>query len=159
MENGNKIKNDLLGMPHGTAVHQLRKKIMFDMMQRLGEDICFRCGKKIENIDYFSVEHKTSWQSSENPKEAFFDLENISFSHLNCNISAGERKTSYPTRRGENHPMSKLTQKQVEEIRDRLKNRTEFNKISLDELAKEYNISQTQIRNIRDNKKWMIYKE
>jgi hypothetical protein len=159
MENGNKIKNDLLGMPHGTASHQLRKKIMFNMAQRLGEDICFRCGKKIENIDYFSVEHKIPWQSAENPKETFFDLTNITFSHLNCNCGAGEKKIPHPNGKGENHPMSKLTQKKVEEIRDRLKNRTEFNEISLDELAKEYNISQTQIRNIRDNKKWIIYKE
>lgn len=47
--------------------------------------------EKIENIRDLSVEHREPWQSAENPKESFFDLDNIEFSHLNCNILAGDR--------------------------------------------------------------------
>lgn len=78
-------------MSHGTASNQLRKMIMFQLIQETGKNICFQCGKKIERIEDLSIEHKNSWQLAKNPKETFFDLGNISFSHLNCNISAGYR--------------------------------------------------------------------
>ena len=87
MDASNKRKNDLLGMSHGSAVHQLRKRIMFAMIQRLDEDTCYRCGFKITNIKELSVEHKQPWQSAPNPIDAFFDLNNIAFSHLTCNVS------------------------------------------------------------------------
>ncbi len=96
MENNNITKNKLLGMSHGTAVHQLRKMIMFQMIQELGKDTCYRCGEKIENIDDLSIEHKIAWQSAKNPKETFFDLGNIAFSHLHCNIGIGRRMERSP---------------------------------------------------------------
>lgn len=99
-ENGNKNKDKLLGMPHGTASHQLRKMIMFQMIQELKRDICFRCGEKIENIEDLSIEHIVAWQQSENPKESFFDLKNISFSHLNCNIGIGKKMERQATIHG-----------------------------------------------------------
>lgn len=84
----NKEKNDQLGMNHSTARHHLVKKLMFSMAQRLGEDTCYQCGKKIEDVKHLSVEHKTPWLHSENPVETFFDLDNVTFSHLKCNIAA-----------------------------------------------------------------------
>ncbi len=39
----------------------------------------------------FSIEHKIPWQSAEDPKESFFDLDNIAFSHLKCNIKAASK--------------------------------------------------------------------
>lgn len=100
MENSNKKKDDLLGMPHGTASHQLRKMIMFQMIQELKRDICFRCGEKIENIEDLSIEHMDAWQQAKNPKESFFNLKNISFSHLNCNIAVGKKMERQPTIHG-----------------------------------------------------------
>ena len=88
MDNNNRRKNELLGMNHGTATHRLRKAIMFQMVKRLGEDICSRCGEKIENIDDLSIEHLRAWQLAEDPVIAFFDLNNVAFSHLRCNIKA-----------------------------------------------------------------------
>ena len=124
MDNNNKKKDDLLGIPHGTANHQLRKMILFKCVQKLGEDICYRCNRKIESIEDFSIEHKIAWQQSENPKETFFDLDNISFSHLNCNTAARERGVPHLTQRGENNSQSKLTCKQVKEIKQELEKGT-----------------------------------
>jgi hypothetical protein len=88
MDNTNKKKFEQLGEPIGTATNRLRKNIMFSLVQAMELDTCFRCGKKIENVENFSIEHKIAWMDSENPKELFFDLDNIAFSHLKCNIGA-----------------------------------------------------------------------
>ena len=84
----NEKKNTQLGMPIGTAGNRLRKEIMFKLLTKLNENICYRCGKKIESAEELSIEHKEPWLDSPNPKELFFDLENIAFSHLSCNIHA-----------------------------------------------------------------------
>jgi len=34
----------------------------------------------------FSIEHVIPWLDSEDPVKLFFDLDNISFSHLKCNV-------------------------------------------------------------------------
>lgn len=78
-------------MPLGTASHRLRKAIMFSLIQRCGLDRCHRCGSIIETEDEMSIEHVVSWQLSDDPIKMFFDLENISFSHYLCNVSAGVR--------------------------------------------------------------------
>lgn len=85
---GNEKKNEQLGMPFGTASGQLRKLILFDLLKKLNKNICFRCGEEISNIEELSIEHIVPWLDSDNPKELFFSLENISFSHLLCNIRA-----------------------------------------------------------------------
>lgn len=76
-------------MPFGTAANRLRKAILFDLVCRLGLDVCHHCEKKIEDIDNFSIEHKTPWLDSDDPVGLFFDMENIAFSHLKCNSVAG----------------------------------------------------------------------
>lgn len=82
-------------MNHSTASARLKKDLMFSMIKRLGEDYCFQCGAKIETVEELSVEHKTPWLHSEDPKGLFFDLDNIAFSHLSCN-SAAARKSKSP---------------------------------------------------------------
>lgn len=77
------IKSSQLGMNHSTARNRLVKSIMFDMMKRLGEDKCFKCGDAIQDIDHMSIEHKVPWLH--NDPELFWDLGNIAFSHLACN--------------------------------------------------------------------------
>lgn len=91
METQSQKRNRLLGEPYGTATSKLRKMLLFDMAKRLNEDKCFRCGVAIDSIEDFSIEHTVSWQGASNPKEAFFDIAKIAFSHLKCNSSAGLR--------------------------------------------------------------------
>ena len=81
-------KDELLGTSFGAACNKLRKAIMFSMAKRLGDTTCFRCGLNIDTVDDLSVEHKMSWQSSSDPVAAFFDLENVAFSHLKCNSTS-----------------------------------------------------------------------
>lgn len=85
------MKDTLLGQPHGTATNKLRKMVMFGLLQKLGQDLCYQCGLPIESVDDLSLDHKTSWQKADDPRAAFFDLENIAFSHLSCNIKAAEK--------------------------------------------------------------------
>ncbi len=76
-------KSAFLGMPHGTAVARLRKLILFQLVQKCNEDICFRCGDKIKSVEDLSIEHKEPWENIS--LELFWDLNNIAFSHLKCN--------------------------------------------------------------------------
>lgn len=54
----NKKKTEQLGMPFGTATNRLRKLVLFDILQRHSENICFHCGGKILTADNLSMEHK-----------------------------------------------------------------------------------------------------
>jgi len=86
-------KSAQLGMHHSTASAQLKKKILFDLLKKLGQNYCFQCGAEIESEEELSVEHKIPWLDSDDPKRLFFDLDNIAFSHLSCNISAARTPT------------------------------------------------------------------
>jgi len=57
--------------------------ILFDLVKRLDEDICFKCSERIETIDELSIEHKQPWEGVS--VELFWALDNIAFSHLRCN--------------------------------------------------------------------------
>ena len=91
--NSKKKKREQLGMDNSTASHKLRKLILFSLVQQTNQDICFRCQTKIETVEDISIEHKIPWLDSSNPVSIFFDLKNIAFSHLKCNI-ADRRKTN-----------------------------------------------------------------
>jgi hypothetical protein len=84
-------KNNQLGMHIGTASHRLVKDLLF---AHIKDTPCFQCGGKLSRQD-FSIEHKKPWLDSEDPIGLFFDLDNISFSHLSCNISAARRSKVY----------------------------------------------------------------
>jgi hypothetical protein len=94
MDDNNRKKHDQLGMPHGTAMAQLRKRVLFELLKRHGENICFQCGTVIETVDELSIEHKIPWLDSSSPKELFFEIENIAFSHLHCNVGAARHRES-----------------------------------------------------------------
>lgn len=79
----NNKKNQTLGMPHGTACGRLRKNILFHLLHKYSEDVCVRCGKKIETVDDLSIEHIKPWEGIS--AELFWDLSNIAFSHIRCN--------------------------------------------------------------------------
>jgi hypothetical protein len=79
----NQKKNQTLGMPHGTAMGRLRKNILFHLLGKYKENVCFRCGTLIELVKDLSIEHKKPWEGIS--AELFWDLENIAFSHIACN--------------------------------------------------------------------------
>lgn len=85
----NEKKNKQLGMAAGTVNARLRKLILFSLVQKTGQDICFRCGSRIETVNELSIEHKLPWLDVS--IELFWDLANIAFSHLSCNVGSGRR--------------------------------------------------------------------
>lgn len=88
MNEQTKRKNEILGMGFHKASYQLSRKILFSLLLELKRTKCYRCGDEILSVKELSIDHKKAWQSSENPFETFFNLDNISFSHRGCNAKA-----------------------------------------------------------------------
>lgn len=84
MRDSNARKSALLGMPHGTASYRLRKMILFNLLQKHGENVCFKCSQLIETEKELSIEHKQPWEGVS--VELFWSLDNIAFSHRSCNL-------------------------------------------------------------------------
>jgi hypothetical protein len=84
--NSNQRKDVMLGMPHGTANNRLRKNILFHLLKKHGENICNRCSKPIVLVEELSVEHIKPWEGVD--AQLFWDIDNIAFSHLRCNVSS-----------------------------------------------------------------------
>ncbi len=80
---------ELLGVSSSTATSRLRKSIIFALLRQTNKDVCYQCCETIESIEELSIEHVKPWLNDINGKELFFDLNNIAFSHLICNIKAG----------------------------------------------------------------------
>ena len=80
-------KQQQLGMNPSTASHRLVKDILFSLIK---DTPCFHCGEPLTR-ETFSIEHKAPWLNSDDPVGRFFDLDNISYSHLLCNTRAGGR--------------------------------------------------------------------
>lgn len=143
-------KKEQLGMPSGTATARLRKSILFQLVKETGRNICHQCGKVIETEEELSIEHKVPWLDSKDPVGLFFDLKNIAFSHLRCNIGACRHTKSSETQRvrAKNglHPKCPLTLKQANEIR------ALSSKLSGVELAKKYGVSKHTIYRILSGK-------
>jgi hypothetical protein len=74
-------------MPFGTACNKLRRMVMFHVLQRHKENVCFKCGKIILKLEDLTLEHKEAWQDV--GPELFWDLNNIAFSHRQCNLPKG----------------------------------------------------------------------
>jgi hypothetical protein len=87
MPDDNKKRSEILGMPFGTACYRLRKLLLFSLTQKLGENLCFRCGEVILTVEDFTIDHKEAWQNK--GTELFWDLSNIAFSHSHCNLPTG----------------------------------------------------------------------
>lgn len=84
-----------LGMNPSTARSRLIKDLLFNFVAQAGI-LCYRCNKELTK-ETFSIEHKEPWLNSDNPKEKYFDLNNISYSHQSCNSQASvdDRKKYY----------------------------------------------------------------
>jgi hypothetical protein len=87
-------KHMQLGMNPSTAQHRLVKDILWKFIVETNNHNCCKCGELMSR-DTFSIEHLTPWLDSEDPLKLFFDLDNISFSHLSCNM----RDSRKPTKR------------------------------------------------------------
>ena len=80
-----KNKQAQLGINPSTAQGRLVKDLLFDFVIKSGHK-CHKCGIELTR-ETFSIEHIIPWLDSENPIELFFDLNNIAYSHLSCNVS------------------------------------------------------------------------
>jgi len=88
----NQVKTELLGIPWGTANNRMKKMLIWHLVKQLELDQCYRCENEIETIEELSIEHKEAWQQADDPSAVFFDMENITFSHLFCNSGAARRE-------------------------------------------------------------------
>ncbi len=82
-----------LGMNPSTASHRLVKDVLWSLIVKTGQSLCCKCGGEMSR-ETFSIEHIEPWLDSEDPVGLYFDLENIGFSHLRCNVADARRKTS-----------------------------------------------------------------
>lgn len=82
-------KTNQLGVNPSTAAHRLRTDILFAFVKEKG-CVCFRCGGELTR-ETFSIDHKVPWLDTEDPRKAFFDLDNIAFSHKSCNYGEARR--------------------------------------------------------------------
>ena len=72
-----------LGMAGDKARYKLGRILLLELAKKLNAHMCYRCGKPIENVEEFSIDHKQPWLHVD-PK-LFWDVENIAFSHHRCN--------------------------------------------------------------------------
>lgn len=151
-DKGIEKKNSQLGMPLGTASARLRKKVLFHLLKETGKNICFQCGKPIDNENELSIEHKIPYLDSDNPQKLFFDIENIAFSHLSCNVRAAKRpvvsiRETHQKRVKEGlHNLCKLTENDVNKIIELSKT------LKGTEIAKIMNVSKHTIYRILNGK-------
>lgn len=122
-----------LGMSHGAAAGKLRKKILFSLLVRLNENICFKCGKSIDTDDELSIEHKEPWEGRS--IELFWDLQNIAFSHCGCNLPHYQWQVGKPSPKRITPPDGMAwcrTCKENHPIEQFAKNRTNWNGLRRD---------------------------
>lgn len=153
----NDKKKQQLEMSVGKANYRLNRSIMFHLVQETARDRCFQCGEIIKDIDDFSVEHKIPWMDSENPKELYFDLDNIAFSHKSCNysnirVNKSTFKYDWGNQEGNNNNNCKLTKDEVIEIR-RL---YATGKVTQKFLGKMFNVSGRNICKIINRNSWKL---
>jgi hypothetical protein len=142
-------KERLLGESYGAATARLRKEVLFQLLVNQGLNVCFQCGKEIAEAGDISIEHKVPWMSAENPKEAFYDLDNVAISHLRCNVRAGNHKVPRPNNRGELNGSAKLNWDDVEQIRKKI-----VEGVALETLSEEYGVTTRTLRLIKNSDIW-----
>ena len=73
-------------MNPSTAQARLLRDLLFNFAINSGHK-CFRCGERLDRKT-FSIEHIEDWLDSDDPIGKFFDVDNIAYSHLRCNVGA-----------------------------------------------------------------------
>jgi hypothetical protein len=86
-------------MNERSASHRLARMWLFKLLQDAGQDVCFRCGKRIETLTEFTTDHKQPWLHAS--PVLFWDLTNLAASHRRCNSGARRsgQKKKYPDRK------------------------------------------------------------
>jgi hypothetical protein len=74
-----------LGMNPSTAANRLVKDLLWFFIFQNDQDNCCKCGEPMSR-ETFSIEHLQPWLDSSDPVKMYFDLSNIGFSHLRCNV-------------------------------------------------------------------------
>lgn len=90
----------MLGGNYPCLVLKLRRKVMFYLVKKLGLDICYRCGNKIEEEKELSLDHSEPWMYKSNALEIFMDETKIVFSHKSCNYRSRRQNISRFTKDG-----------------------------------------------------------
>jgi hypothetical protein len=90
----NAAKTAFLGLSFGAANHRLHRAVMWSLIEQCGRTDCFRCGSPMDESTY-SVDHREPWLGES--VALFWDMQNIEFSHLRCNVDA--RRRGGPTTR------------------------------------------------------------
>ena len=157
MEKCNQRKNEQLGMNAATAANKLRKLIMFKLLKDSNKNVCYRCGKTIDSVEELSIEHKIPWLHSDNPKELFFDIDNIAFSHLKCNLAASRKDIKHDDTYAEKalyggFSNSSITSQDVLNIRELSKSMKGI------DIAKLYNVNKHVIYRILSGKSFKYIK-
>lgn len=116
-------------MSHGKASHRLFKDILFNLIK---DKPCYRCGEVLTR-ETFSIEHKVPWLDSDNPVELFFDLTNIDFSHLKCNVLASRKVGNKSTNRGHGKNYGQGFSKEEQRLRDNESRRKTWNSLPKEE--------------------------
>jgi len=87
-------KTKILGESFSNAYYRLTKDLLFSQAIAAGHT-CYRC-KEALTRETFSIEHKIDWLNHEEAAKMFFDVDNIAYSHLQCNT----RAQAYKNRKG-----------------------------------------------------------
>jgi DNA phosphorothioation-dependent restriction protein DptG len=96
-------KSQKLGVPLQTARGRLLKELLFQSLKELNKNYCYRCGVEIESKDDLTIDHKEDWIDSDNPLQVFSDINNIAYSHFECNTKARRKKgVKHPSHRAYN---------------------------------------------------------
>ena len=103
-------------MPSETASGRLKKQIMFMLLKKLGINKCWRCSELITDVKDLSIEHKKPWLDSKDPIGLYFDLDNIAFSHIKCNIGAARKPHKIIWEEGKMYCWSCKRQRLIEEF-------------------------------------------
>lgn len=61
------------------------KDVLWSLIVKTEQNNCCKCGEEMSR-ETFSIEHLEPWLDSEDPIGLYFELENIGFSHLRCNV-------------------------------------------------------------------------
>jgi len=84
LKNGNKQKESQLGMKLCQARTLLHRKLIFSLIEKSDQNLCFKCSRPMTENNY-SIEHRDEWLYADDPVKAYFNMDNIAFSHRKCN--------------------------------------------------------------------------
>lgn len=81
-------------MQYSNARDKLQNMILFQLAKLANMDICYKCGQPIESHEEMTLEHKIPWRKTRS-MELLSDVNNLAFSHPQCNINDTRGKYRY----------------------------------------------------------------